>query len=132
MSGPNLPGWHSFLQSSSNEPNAPASHSSGSRSSHSHSQRASAGIPAPLSFNDTNFDLVAWYPSYQSCQVYFVNHAQFQGLVQTVAAFTNIRLPFQWTQNPINQLPNIDQSHHRTVSPATTAAPAFAGPSTAA
>lgn len=132
MSGPNLPGWQSFLQSSSsNEPHAPATRSSGSRSSHSHPQQASTGIPPPLSFNDANFDLVTWYPSYQSCQVYFVNHAQFQGLVQTVAAFTNIRLPFQWTHKPINQLPSIDQAHHSTTLPSSATAPGYAGPSTA-
>jgi len=52
-----------------------------------------------------SFDLVSWHPAYQSCQRYFVNHAQHSGLVQAVASFINIRLPFQWTEHPLTSLP---------------------------
>lgn len=41
------------------------------------------------------FDMLAWYPKYQSCQRYFVDHAQHDFLVQAFAAFINIMLPFQ-------------------------------------
>jgi hypothetical protein len=41
------------------------------------------------------FDILAWYPKYQSCQRYFLDHAQHEPLVQAFAAFINILLPFQ-------------------------------------
>jgi hypothetical protein len=46
-----------------------------------------------------------WHPAYQSCQRYFVNQAQHSPLVQAVAAFVNIRLPFQWADRPLSHLP---------------------------
>jgi len=39
--------------------------------------------------------MLAWYPKYQSCQRYFVDHSQHDVLVQAFAAFINILLPFQ-------------------------------------
>lgn len=42
-----------------------------------------------------NFDMLAWYPKYQSCQRYFVDHSQHEVLVQCVASFVNILLPYQ-------------------------------------
>lgn len=47
------------------------------------------------------FDIFDWYPKYQSCQRYFVNHAQQSNPVQAVAAFVNITLPFERASNPI-------------------------------
>ncbi|KAF2745716.1 hypothetical protein M011DRAFT_478863 [Sporormia fimetaria CBS 119925] len=47
------------------------------------------------------FDLLEWYPYYQSCQRYFLDYAQHDHNVRIVAAFINIRLPFQWTDNPV-------------------------------
>jgi len=44
-----------------------------------------------------HFDMLAWYPKYQSCQRYFVDHSQHDVLVQAFAAFINILLPFQRT-----------------------------------
>lgn len=46
---------------------------------------------------DTNpqFDILEWYPSFQSCHKYFLDHAQHQAPVQALAAFVNIQLPFQ-------------------------------------
>lgn len=48
----------------------------------------------------TNFDIFDWYPAYQSCQKYFLDHAQHSGFVQALTALVNICLPFQWTHNP--------------------------------
>ncbi len=50
--------------------------------------------------DDPQFDIFEWYPKYQSCQRYFLDHAQHNGPVQAVAAFINIHLPFQRTPNP--------------------------------
>lgn len=47
--------------------------------------------------DDPQFDIFDWYPKYQSCQRYFLDHAQHSGPVQAVAAFININLPFQRT-----------------------------------
>lgn len=51
----------------------------------------------PTGSSSFQFDMLAWYPKYQSCQRYFVDHAQHDFLVQAFAAFINILLPFQRT-----------------------------------
>ncbi|KAI9664754.1 MAG: hypothetical protein M1821_006202 [Bathelium mastoideum] len=51
--------------------------------------------------SDPQFDIFDWHPAYQSCQRYFLDHAQHDGGVQAVAALVNIKLPFQWG-SPIN------------------------------
>ncbi|KAH6845433.1 hypothetical protein B0I37DRAFT_184742 [Chaetomium sp. MPI-CAGE-AT-0009] len=50
-------------------------------------------------FTDGQFDLFDWYPYFQSCVRYFLEHAQYNGPVQALAAFINIQLPFQKAQN---------------------------------
>src|SRR5262249_15556058 len=49
----------------------------------------------------TTFDIFDWHPAYQSCQKYFIDHAQHDSYVQALAALLNICLPFQWMQNPV-------------------------------
>ncbi|EKV19536.1 hypothetical protein Pdw03_8768 [Penicillium digitatum] len=51
--------------------------------------------------SDDNFDIFEWYPHYQSCQSYFLDHAQHSVPVQALSTFLNIRLPFQRQPNPI-------------------------------
>ncbi|PWW78918.1 hypothetical protein C7212DRAFT_356169 [Tuber magnatum] len=41
------------------------------------------------------FDVIAWYPKHQSCQRYFLEVAQHSYPCQALAAFINIKLPFQ-------------------------------------
>ncbi|KAL9125216.1 MAG: hypothetical protein Q9175_008119, partial [Cornicularia normoerica] len=55
--------------------------------------------------NNPQFDIFEWYPKYQSCQRYFVDHAQQSAQVQAVAAFVNIHLPIQQHSNPIPNAP---------------------------
>jgi hypothetical protein len=59
--------------------------------------------PNPYSqpFRDSQFDIFEWHVQYQSCVRYFLDHAQHSGPIQAVAAFVNIRLPFQKSRNPI-------------------------------
>ena|SRR2546421_11387402 len=45
--------------------------------------------------DDPQFDVFDWYPKYQSCQRYFLDHSQHSVPVQALAAFINILLPFQ-------------------------------------
>lgn len=47
------------------------------------------------------FDIISWYPKHQSCQRYFLDHAQYEPLVQAFAAFINILLPFQRQPHPV-------------------------------
>ncbi|KAJ5875682.1 uncharacterized protein N7473_013029 [Penicillium subrubescens] len=55
---------------------------------------------------EDNFDIFEWYPRYQSCQRYFLDHAQHSVPVQALSAFLNIKLPFQRQPNPImNSIP---------------------------
>jgi len=108
-------GWAAFLEMAMepttdiNAPtfNASASHQSRSAStrSQSHSQSASMGADhMNFNNNEPSFDLEKWFPAYQSCQTYFVDKAQWMVQVQAVAAFANIRLPFQQLHNPINRI----------------------------
>ncbi|KAF1955464.1 hypothetical protein CC80DRAFT_85161 [Byssothecium circinans] len=48
-----------------------------------------------------HFDIFEWHPAYQSCQRYFLDHAQHNPGVHAVAALINIQLPFQWSASPI-------------------------------
>ncbi|KAL9578256.1 MAG: hypothetical protein Q9212_005834 [Teloschistes hypoglaucus] len=58
--------------------------------------------PTPHSMpDDPQFDIFEWFPKYQSCQRYFIEHAQQSAPVQAVAAFINIQLPLQRSPNPI-------------------------------
>jgi len=66
-------------------------------------------VPAS-SFGATQFDIFDWHPSYQSCQKYFLDHAQYENPVQAVAALINICLPYQWTPNPV--VGSANQSPH--------------------
>jgi hypothetical protein len=54
----------------------------------------------------SNFEILEWYPAYQSCQKYFLDHAQHEASVHATAALVNISLPFQWASHPVqNSLP---------------------------
>src|SRR5947209_17462782 len=56
------------------------------------------------------FDIIAWYPHYQSCLRYFLNVSQHSYPCQALAAFLNIRLPYQRsppTPEYLNTPPNI-------------------------
>lgn len=57
--------------------------------------------PAPPSMSDANFDILEWHPAYQSCQRFFLDHAQYEPATQAVCALINIRLPLQWLGNPV-------------------------------
>lgn len=41
-----------------------------------------------------------WYPHYKNCVQYFVECSQYTPVVQSVAAFINIRLPYQRPSDP--------------------------------
>lgn len=56
---------------------------------------------APPLLNDPSFDILEWHPAYQSCQRYFLDHAQHEPATQALCALINIRLPFQAFDNPI-------------------------------
>ena len=47
------------------------------------------------------FDLLEWHPAYQSCQKFFLDHAQYDASVQAVASLVNISLPYQWLPTPL-------------------------------
>ena len=58
--------------------------------------------PAPsfsqMEANGNQFGLLEWYPHFQSCVKYFLEHVQHSPPIQAVAAFSNIQLPFQKAQ----------------------------------
>ncbi|KAL4906317.1 hypothetical protein BDW74DRAFT_151715 [Aspergillus multicolor] len=45
--------------------------------------------------------LADWYPAYMECVRHFLDQAQYSAPVQSLAAYINIRLPFQRLTNPI-------------------------------
>ncbi|KAF2399113.1 hypothetical protein EJ06DRAFT_538518 [Trichodelitschia bisporula] len=65
-----------------------------------------------------NFDIFEWHPAYVSCQTYFLNHAQHEPVVQSLAALINICLPYQWPANPIFNAQAGAQAPTSTYSPA--------------
>ena len=78
-----------------------------------------SSVPRPSYLTERNdFDVFAWHEAYKSCLKYFLDRSQHDGMVQAVAALVNIRLPFQWAQNPVprfysqsNQPPSHAQQH---------------------
>ncbi|KAF2770128.1 hypothetical protein EJ03DRAFT_244606, partial [Teratosphaeria nubilosa] len=48
-----------------------------------------------------NFDILDWFPAYQSCVKYFLDHAQHEPATQALCALINIRLPYAWVPNPV-------------------------------
>jgi hypothetical protein len=52
-------------------------------------------------FQEEQFDMFDWYPKFQSCVRYFLDHAQYSLPVQAVAAFVNIQLPYQQASHPV-------------------------------
>ncbi|KAI0471641.1 hypothetical protein GGR56DRAFT_82865 [Xylariaceae sp. FL0804] len=54
-----------------------------------------------LPLHETEFDVLEWYPQFQSCVRYFLDHAQHDGPVQAMAAFINIQLPSQRAVRPV-------------------------------
>ncbi|ORY71832.1 uncharacterized protein BCR38DRAFT_418175 [Pseudomassariella vexata] len=78
---------------------------------HTSSSSAAAGargsVPdAPISnsflpVQEDQFDIFEWYPHFQSCLRYFLDHAQYSMPVQALAAFMNIQLPVQRSQHPV-------------------------------
>lgn len=46
-------------------------------------------------------DVTEWHPYFQSCVRYFLDHAQYSGPVQALAAYINIQLPFQRPHRPV-------------------------------
>jgi len=62
---------------------------------------ASVDPPPSVSVHDPAFDILDWYPAYESCQRFFLNHAQHEPATQAVCALVNIRLPYQWLSHPV-------------------------------
>jgi hypothetical protein len=61
------------------------------------------GVPgSSTSAARPEFDILRWFPKHQSCQRYFLDHAQHLPEVQAFASFINILLPFQREPNPIH------------------------------
>jgi hypothetical protein len=55
----------------------------------------------PAIAGDPTFDILEWHPAYQSCQRFFLDHAQHEPATQALCALINIRLPFQYLTNPV-------------------------------
>jgi hypothetical protein len=64
------------------------------------SPRDPNGGHSPFPSGGPPFDISQWYPQHQGCRRYFLDQAQHQVAVQTLAAFVNILLPYQ-TRTPI-------------------------------
>ncbi|KAG0136657.1 hypothetical protein HOY82DRAFT_52670 [Tuber indicum] len=64
-------------------------------SSHRQSSGPSSSLGGETDGAVGGFDIIAWYPKHQSCQRYFVEVAQHSYPCQALAAFINIKLPFQ-------------------------------------
>ncbi|KAI0869868.1 hypothetical protein GGS24DRAFT_136999 [Hypoxylon argillaceum] len=76
-----------------------------------------------LPMQDSQFDILQWYPQFQSCVRFFLDRAQYEASVQAMAAFINIQLPFQKSQSPVTSS-RPPGSPSTIPSPSITAAPA--------
>ncbi|KAK0735509.1 hypothetical protein B0T21DRAFT_412129 [Apiosordaria backusii] len=65
------------------------------------SSQTISNSPPVQPFADAQFDIFDWHPYFQSCVRYFLDHAQYEGPIQALAAFVNIQLPFQKSPNPV-------------------------------
>ncbi|KAI0023543.1 hypothetical protein F4780DRAFT_54456 [Xylariomycetidae sp. FL0641] len=92
-SGSAFPSFHSPSTRSPSQP-------SPSAGTHGFASGSSSAAPF-LPLQDTQFDILEWYPQFQSCVRYFLDYAQHDGPVQAITAFLNIQLPFQRAQNPV-------------------------------
>ena len=63
--------------------------------------------PAPADIRAGEFDISQWYPKYLSCLNYFLGHSQHSYPCQALAAFINIRLPYQKVAPPSKPPPSI-------------------------
>jgi hypothetical protein len=67
---------------------------------------------------EPKFDIIQWYPQYQSCVRYFVEVSQHSYACQALAAFVNIRLPYQRAAGGSNSPSNVaSQAHYRAAFP---------------
>ncbi|KAF3390526.1 hypothetical protein F1880_008999 [Penicillium rolfsii] len=79
--------------------------------------------PAPLPQPDFGRPDIGWYPHYRNCVHYFLEVGQHNPSVQAIAAFINIRLPFQRPEDQQQQLHQ--ESHPQTQSPGSIESPSF-------
>jgi len=95
------------------------SYSNNSYSSHAASSRFhhASNPPQPPLTTSPNFDILDWHPAYESCQRYFLDHAQHEAGTQALCALINIRLPFQWLTNPIHSSTQPPQSSNPNTAP---------------
>lgn len=91
----------------------PSASSSGAGPSQAYQQTSSANYGEQRGARQ-KFDILEWYPHFQSCHRYFLDHAQHTTGVQALAAFINIQLPYQ--------------KHPFPVTSSATASPSSAGP----
>ncbi|KAE8362068.1 hypothetical protein BDV27DRAFT_147291 [Aspergillus caelatus] len=60
----------------------------------------------PVDAEFSQVDLNEWYPRYWACMQHFLNQGQYSPQVQALAAFVNIRLPYQRSTTPVIGFPN--------------------------
>ncbi|KAI9835648.1 MAG: hypothetical protein M1838_005234 [Thelocarpon superellum] len=92
-----------------------------------HASFAGLSSPGPSEVrrvDDMQFDIFDWYPHHQSCQRYFLDHAQHSAPVQAVASFINITLPFQRQPTPVLSYTSTSRSPGFPLGPASPAGPA--------
>ncbi|KAJ5469599.1 hypothetical protein N7539_009217 [Penicillium diatomitis] len=64
----------------------------------------SAGLPSHDQLVDSNHvDTTGWYTHYDNCVQFFINTSQHTPAVQGIAAFLNIRLPYQRSFSALSQ-----------------------------
>jgi len=61
-------------------------------------------VPTSNHTRDTepSFDIITWFPHYQSCVRHFLDHSQHSYPCQALAAFLNIMLPYQRFPSPVH------------------------------
>jgi hypothetical protein len=91
------------------------------------SNTASGGGGGGANNQEAKFDIINWYPQYQSCVQYFVEVSQHSYACQALAAFVNIRLPYQRAAGGGSAIPN-PAAQFRPAFPSGSASPATTFP----
>ncbi|KAB8698128.1 hypothetical protein FH972_026378 [Carpinus fangiana] len=64
----------------------------------------------PSQHIDAEFDILDWFPAYESCRKFFLDHAQHTYQSRALAAMINIQLPAQWKEPVGSSQPSTPRS----------------------
>ncbi|KAL2829692.1 hypothetical protein BDW59DRAFT_141804 [Aspergillus cavernicola] len=87
------------------------------RTAHNHDSSQEAPTGLGLGTDLYQVHLPDWHSRYTTCMKHFLDQAQYSAAVQSLAAYINIRLPYQRPSDPVTRFHNSDTSSWENKSP---------------